>query len=57
MYLLDVMSGYDVFLNSLTNKCPYSEANDGGFAKPSVGQKPLKSILIWTLSTGGKLQV
>lgn len=51
------MSGYDVFLNSLTNKCPYSEANDGGFAKPSVGQKPLKSTLIWTLSTGGKLQV
>lgn len=48
MYLLDVMSGYDVFVNSLINKCALPEANDGGFAKPSVGQKPLKSKVIWS---------
>lgn len=44
MYLLDVTSGYE----ALINKRPHSEANDGGFAKPSVGQKPFKSTLIWT---------
>lgn len=36
------------FLNSLINKCALTEANGGGFAKPSVGQKPLKSKVIWT---------
>jgi len=62
MYLLDAMSGYGVFQNFLTNVHTLKRMmgdlqNKKNKKKTSVGQKPFKSTLIWTLSTGGKLHV